>query len=97
MQCEGLRPQVRLLLESLNVAPDPVGSTAASREPEPRRTTSDALAATGIDSPACRRETAELNRVRAAPDLDDAQRFASALTCDALRPQVARLLESLGE
>jgi hypothetical protein len=25
MQCEGLRPQVRRLLESLNVAPDPVG------------------------------------------------------------------------
>ena len=33
MQCEGLRPQVRRLLESLNVTPDPVGSAATSREP----------------------------------------------------------------
>ena len=97
MRCDGLRPQVRLLLESLNVAPDSVGSAAAPSKPEPRRPTSDAPAATGTDSPACRREKAELNRVRAAPDLDDAMRFASALTCNALRPQVARLLESLGE
>lgn len=97
MQCEGLRPQVRLLLESLNVAPDSVGSAAASREPKPRPAIADPSAASGVDSPACRRETVELNRVRAAPDLGDAERFASAVTCNALRPQVARLLESLGE
>ena len=36
MQCEGLRPQVRRLLESLNVTPDPVGSAATSREPKAR-------------------------------------------------------------
>jgi hypothetical protein len=36
MQCEGLRPQVRRLLESLNVTPDPVGSAARPREPKAR-------------------------------------------------------------
>ena len=97
MQCEGLRPQVRLLLESLNVAPDSVGSAAAPRKPEARGATSDARTAIGVDPAACRRETAELNRVRATPDLGDAKRFASTVTCDALRPQVARLLDSFGE
>jgi hypothetical protein len=36
MHCEGLRPQVRLLLESLNVTPDSVGSAATPSEPEAR-------------------------------------------------------------
>jgi hypothetical protein len=36
MQCEGLRPQVRRLLESLNVTPDPMGSAATPREPKAR-------------------------------------------------------------
>jgi hypothetical protein len=96
LQCEGLRPQVRLLMESLNVAPDSVGSAAAPGEPEARSATSDTP--TAIETgPTCRQETAELNRVRATPDLSDAKRFASGVTCSALKPQVARLLESLGE
>jgi hypothetical protein len=96
LQCEGLRPQVRLLMESLNVAPDSVGSAAAPGEPEARGATSDTP--TAIETgPTCRQETAELNRVRATPDLSDAKRFASGVTCSALKPQVARLLESLGE
>jgi hypothetical protein len=97
MQCEGLRPQVRLLLESLNVAPDSVESTTAPGEPEERSAVSDAPDPRAKDPAACRAETAELNRIRAAPDLGDAKRFASAVTCGALRPQVARLLESFGE
>jgi hypothetical protein len=96
LQCEGLRPQVRLLLESLNLAPDSVGSPAAPGESEARGGTFDTPTAIET-SPACRQETAELNRVRATPDLSDAKRFAGTVTCDALRPQVARLLESLGE
>ena len=96
LQCEGLRPQVRLLMESLNVGPDSVGSAAAPGEPEARGATSDTP--TAIETgPTCRQETAELNRVRATPDLSDAKRFASGVTCSALKPQVARLLESLGE
>jgi hypothetical protein len=51
----------------------------------------------GTDPGACRRETAELNRIRAAPELSNAKRFASVVTCDALKPQAARLLESLSE
>jgi hypothetical protein len=37
LKCEGLRPQVRLLMESLNVAPDSVSSAAASQEVAPTR------------------------------------------------------------
>jgi hypothetical protein len=96
LRCEGLRPQVRLLLESLDLARDSVGSAATPREPEARGATSDAPTAIETD-PTCRRETAQLNRVRATPDLSDAKRFAGTLTCDALKPQVARLLESFGE
>ena len=71
LHCERLRPQVRLLLESLK------GSA---------------------DSPAaCRQETEELDRLRKHPDHREAQTFAQNLTCDALRPQAARLLESLAE
>jgi hypothetical protein len=94
MKCEELRPQVRLLLESLNIAPD---SVASASEPEARGAASDAPSAIETDPAACQREAAELNRLRATPDLGDAKRFASTVTCGALRPQVARLLESFGE
>ena len=93
LQCEGLRPQVRLLMESLNVTPEPLGSVAEGRH----GASSDARAADGVDPVICRRETAELNRIRATPDLVAAKHFASAVTCDALKPQAARLLESLKE
>ena len=53
--------------------------------------------ANGTDSVACRWATPELHRIRATLDLGDANRFASAVTCDALKPQAARLLESLKE
>jgi hypothetical protein len=95
LKCEGLRPQIRLLMESLNVAPDTVGS---SREAERREAaSSDALSPNEADPAACRRETAELNRIRATLDLGEARRFASAVTCETLKPQAARLLESLRE
>ncbi len=71
LRCERLRPQVRLLLESLDLAADPSG--------------------------ACRREAEELNRIRANPNDEEAELFARNLTCDALKPQAARLLESLTE
>jgi hypothetical protein len=97
LKCEGLRPQVRLLVESLNVAPDSVGSAAAPDESKARAAPSNTPIAAGADSASCQRETAELNRVRATPDFGDAERFANAVTCRALKPQVARLLESFGE
>ncbi|MBV8104403.1 MAG: hypothetical protein JO223_07240 [Hyphomicrobiales bacterium] len=71
LQCERLRPQVRLLLESLNLAADPPG--------------------------ACWREAEELNRIRTNPNRREAEGFVRDMTCDALKPQAARLLESLIE
>jgi hypothetical protein len=98
LQCERLRPQVRLLMESLNLTPESLGSAAAPGAAERHEgPTPDAPTPNGADPVACRRETAELNRIRATPDLGDAKRFASIVTCDALRPQAARLLESLAE
>jgi hypothetical protein len=98
LKCEGLRPQVRLLMESLSVAPDPVNSAAASGEVERNEgPASDPLSPSGADTVACRRETAELSRIRATLNLDDAKRFATAVTCEALKPQAMRLLESLRE
>jgi hypothetical protein len=95
LRCEGLRPQVSLLLQSLNVTPELLGSVAAAGGRE--GASSDAPAPNGADPVVCRRETVELNRIRAAPDLADAKRFAGAITCEALKPQAARLLESLRE
>ena len=71
LQCERLRPQVRLLLESLNVGAGPTG--------------------------ACQREAEELHRIRTTPTRREAESFAQAVTCDALKPQAKRLLESLAE
>jgi predicted transglutaminase-like cysteine proteinase len=70
LQCGRLRPQVRLLLESLNIAADPA---------------------------ACQREAEELNRIRTNPERREAEGFARDMTCDALKPQAARLLESLAD
>jgi hypothetical protein len=98
LKCERLRPQVGLLMESLNLTPDSPGSAAAPGEAERGGGAAfDAPTHNGADPVACRRETAELDRIRAAPDLADAKRFASMVTCDALKPQAARLLESLSE
>jgi hypothetical protein len=52
LRCEGLRPQVRLLLESLNLVPDSVGSAAAPGEPGARGATSDTPTAIETD-PTC--------------------------------------------
>ena len=98
LKCERLRPQVRLLIESLNVAADSIGSAAAPLAAEGHEAvSSDTRSPNRPDPLACRRETAELDRIRATLDLSEARSFASAATCEALKPQVARLLESLGE
>ena len=49
------------------------------------------------DPSACDREKQELERLRANPDRRDAERFARAMTCAALKPQAARLLDSLND
>ena len=45
----------------------------------------------------CDREKQELDRLRANPDRRDAERFARGMTCAALKPQAARLLDSLND
>jgi hypothetical protein len=93
LKCEGLRPQIRLLMDSLNVAPDTVDSPREAKRHE--AASSSALSPNEADPVACRRETAELNSIRATLDLGEARRFASAVTCETLKPQAVRLLESL--
>ena len=87
LKCARLRPQVRLLMDSSSTPRhDHPGSAAEPGEADSRRAvTIDAQTANGTDSAACRRETPELHRIRATLDLGDANRFASAVTCDALQ------------
>ncbi|MFZ0600719.1 MAG: hypothetical protein WAN05_04985, partial [Roseiarcus sp.] len=103
LQCERLRPQARMLMESLNLTPDEprshavLGDASAALPAKPNDVR--AVVAPG-DSPAadptaCEREKEELARIRANPDRRNAERFARAMTCEALKPQAARLLESL--
>jgi hypothetical protein len=103
LQCERLRPQARMLMESLDIVTD---------DPSPHRLLGDASAAlppkandvravvapgdsVTADPDACEREKQELDRLRANPDRRDAERFARGMTCAALKPQAARLLDSL--
>jgi uncharacterized caspase-like protein len=103
LHCERLRPQARMLMESLDIVveePSPhaiVG--AASTTQSPKVNDIRAVVAPGdsasSDSGACDREKGDLERLRANPDRRDAERFAKGMTCAALKPQAARLLESL--
>jgi hypothetical protein len=45
---------------------------------------------------ACKRDQVRLTQLRADPVRDDVMRFARELACEDLRPQVMRLVESLG-
>jgi len=88
LACETLRPQVQRLIESLGGPP-----AAATQSP--------ALAPQQTASPqapeqTCKREEARLAQLRADPAVDKVSEFARTLACEDLRPQVQRLLESLG-
>ena len=74
-----------------------VGGLGCARKPDARGASSDAPTANGADpSPADgRRPNSTASERRLI--FSDAKRFASAVTCDALKPQAARLLESLKE
>lgn len=101
LQCERLRPQARLLMESLNLTPDkpsspPAGASAAlpAKANDVRAVVAPGDSAP-VDPGACEREQEELSRLRANPNRRAAERFAQGMTCEALKPQAARLLESL--
>jgi hypothetical protein len=103
LRCERLRPQARMLMESLDIVVE---------EPSPHAVLGDASAALpakgndvrgvvapgdsdATDGAVCDREKEELSRLRANPDRGAAERFTRNMTCGALKPQAARLLESL--
>jgi uncharacterized caspase-like protein len=105
LQCERLRPQARMLMESLDIvveepSPHPVLGVASTAQ-SPKANDIRAVVAPGdsvaADPAACDREKQELDRLRANPDRRDAERFARAMTCAALKPQAARLLDSLND
>jgi large subunit ribosomal protein L24 len=110
MTCERLRPQMMRLLDS--VAPGlPVATPSAEGTPD-RSNPDKSVGKPGDreatlqprtsdpDPPqreaACKRDQERLVRLRANPVRDDVERFARELACKDLRPQVIRLLESVG-
>ncbi len=89
MTCGSLRPQLARLMESAGIsapatlaAPLPAMTRLASRTPDPG---------------GCPGEVHELEALRADPDVAQAKALDRRLTCAALRPQLERLLESMGE
>ena len=104
LSCAALRPQVQRLLESLEpVAPTVAdvsnatssGAQAAREDARPASSVRGADVATLTSDETCKRDEDRLARLRLSPSGEEAQRFASELSCAALRPQVQRLLESL--
>jgi hypothetical protein len=97
LACDGLRPQIARLLESLGGAEIATIAPAAARPQAP-------LLATPEQSPlapiakgeACKRDSELLAQLRANPNLEGAERFSRELACESLRVQASRLLESLG-
>jgi uncharacterized caspase-like protein len=87
MSCAALRPQLARLMES-------AGISAPILSPTPTMTR---LAARTPDPGGCPGEVHELEALRADPDIAQARALDRRLTCAALRPQLERLLESLGE
>jgi Caspase domain len=105
LQCERLRPQARMLMESLDIvveepSPHPVQGVASTSLPRKANDVRAVVApgdSVAADPSACDREKQELDRLRANPDRREAERFARAMTCPALKPQAARLLDSLND
>jgi uncharacterized caspase-like protein len=106
LQCERLRPQARMLMESLDIVVEepsshPVLGDASTTALSPKANDIRGVVAPGdsvaADPSACDREKQELDRLRANPDRREAERFARAMTCAALKPQAARLLDSLND
>ena len=93
LTCATLRPQLRRIMESLGVEAPP----AASGSPLARAPQAALPAGAETDAAVCAQETSALARLRANPDRKSTIAFASAMRCGALKGQVARLLESLGE
>jgi uncharacterized caspase-like protein len=106
LHCAALRPQVNRLLESVGgepvaVAPAPARPAITEEAPQPavvpsERRESKPGAVPDPGQHACRRDEERLAQLRANPVREAVARFARELTCEDLRPQVQRLLESVG-
>jgi len=88
LKCEDLRPQVERFMESLGTE-NRADQRSAALEAPSKREASDRVEI-------CKRESGKLSRLRADPIRENAARFAHDLKCEDLRPQVERLMESLG-
>jgi Caspase domain len=87
--CARLRSQVQRLLESVGPT-DPAGATSP-RAP-PRQQQAEARSAPDL----CASDAQRLQRLRAEPNLDEIRNLERELACEQLRPQLRRLLESIG-
>jgi uncharacterized caspase-like protein len=95
--CEELRPQVARLLESLGGPPVPtVRVETPAVNPLPSALPSKGQKEQADPEQACKRDTERLAILRKNPTIAEAERFFRELNCEELRPQIARLLESLG-
>ena len=99
--CERLRPQILSMMESLAPASAAGGvSQKGPPEPPPREDAPRAWPAAGVvalkSDETCKRDEGRLARLRSTPSGEEAERFASELSCEALRPQLQRLMESSG-
>jgi hypothetical protein len=95
LSCEDVRPQVQRLLESLGAPVGAAAQPASTSAPQLRGVTPQAPPPD--DPQVCKRDAAELARVRANPNRASVLRFEESLRCEELRPQVARLRESLDD
>jgi uncharacterized caspase-like protein len=103
LKCEALRPQVNRLLESVGgesavVAPRPTPSEHPQQPeaaPSERRESKTPVVPETRQN-LCQREEERLAQLRANPAREAVARFARELACEDLRPQVLRLLESVG-
>ncbi len=105
--CERLRPQLLGLMETLgslapapaaaevsnSVSPDAKPASEAARPAAPSRGSEVVPSA---PDEICKRDEERLVRLRNSPSSDEVARFANELGCATLRPQLLRLVESLG-
>jgi hypothetical protein len=89
LACQQLRAQVQRLLES-------VGATEAASPPRPKDPPGQQEAAARPVPDVCARDGERLQRLRAAPNLDEIRNLERELACEQLRQQLRRLRESVG-
>jgi hypothetical protein len=105
--CERLRPQLLRLLESVSaewqrgeheaLQRPQARPTADAESRKPERDTSAQVAPSLVPhEQICKHDQERLTRLRASQVPDEVIRFEHELGCERLRPQVMRLLESLG-